>query len=446
MKPAFAAVFIALLGASPAIANPVALTHVRLIDGTGSPPTEDMTILIDGPIIRAVGQNLTLPPGTQVLDRTGDTVMPGLISDHSHVGQVGGTTTGPQFYTRDTITAELGQYRRYGVTTVTALGNNAPILFDTLRQEAHARQLPADLFGVDAGIGVPRGAPPVNVAPDQLIRPRTPTEAREAVGVMAAHGTDLVKIWVDDFDHSLPVKMKPAIITAVVEESHRRGLRVAAHIHDLADAQRVVAAGVNILAHGVRDKPVPPAFVDTLRTKGIWYIPTLELDEASTAWADEAPWTRTAFTRAGLSTALQQQITDPAWRQQHASGKQARFARDSLAINLQNLKTLHDAGVKIGFGTDSGAMPLRVPGIAEHRELALSVQAGLSPLETIKLATGNAADLMGLTDRGRIAPGLRADLLVVEGNPASDIRDADRIVETWENGTSVPGPLSHNGN
>ena len=189
MKPAFAAVFIALLGASPAIANPVALTHVRLIDGTGSPPAEDMTILIDGPIIRAVGQNLTLPPGTQVLDRTGDTVMPGLISDHSHVGQVGGTTTGPQFYTRDTITAELGQYRRYGVTTVTALGNNAPILFDTLRQEAHARQLPADLFGVDAGIGVPRGAPPVNVAPDQLIRPRTPTEAREAVGVMAAHGT-----------------------------------------------------------------------------------------------------------------------------------------------------------------------------------------------------------------------------------------------------------------
>lgn len=446
MKPAFAAAFLTLLGVSPALAAPVALTHVRLIDGTGAPPVEDMTILIDGPMIRAVGHNLPLPAGTQVMDRTGNTVMPGLISDHSHIGQVGGTATGPQFYTNDTIEAELAQFRRYGVTTVTALGNNVPGLFDTLRHEAHAARLPADLFGVDAGIGVPRGAPPVNVAPDQLIRPRTPTEARAAVGEMAAHGTDLVKIWVDDFDHTLPVKMKPEIITAVVEESHRRGLRVAAHIHDLADAQRVVAAGVDILAHGVRDKPVPAAFAETLRTKGIWYIPTLELDEASTAWADEAPWTRTPFIRMGLSGALQKQIADPAWRQQHANGKAATFARTSLAINLQNLKTLHDAGVKIGFGTDSGAMPLRVPGVAEHRELALSVQAGLSPSEAIQLATSNAAALLGLADRGRVAPGMRADLLVVAGNPAETISDADRIVETWENGTSVPGPLPLSGN
>lgn len=422
----------------------VALTHVRIIDGTGQAPVEDGTVVMQGNRIRAAGHGIAVPAGAKVLDRTGDTVLPGLISDHSHVGQLSGVRTGPEFYTKPVITAELAQYRRYGVTTITALGNNAPPVFDPMRKEAHAGKLPADLFGVDQGIGVPRGAPPVNVAPDQLFRPRSPEEARKDVDKMAADGTDLVKIWVDDFDHSLPVKMDPAVIAAVIDESHRHHIRVAAHIHDLDDAEHVVAAGVDILAHGVRDRAVPASFVQTLKSRGIWYIATLQLDEATTAWADQAPWTRSPFVQAGLSAALKQQIADPAWRDSHNHGPAADFARSSLAMNLANLKTLTDAGVKTGFGTDSGAMPLRVPGVAEHRELALTVQAGLSPLQAIHLATGNAAALLDLSDRGVIAPGTRADLLVVSGNPATTITDTDNVVETWENGTAVAGPVPLN--
>ncbi|RZM31327.1 MAG: hypothetical protein EOP67_33565, partial [Sphingomonas sp.] len=150
------------------------------------------------------------------------------------------------------------------------------------------------------------------------------------------------------------------------------------------------------IAHGIRDTPVPPAFVATLKAKGIWYIPTLQLDEATFAWADRAPWTQTPFARAALSPALAQQVDDPAWRAKILADPKTADARKSLAMNLRNLKTLYDAGVKIGFGTDSGASAVRVPGIAEHRELALMVEAGLTPAQAVRVATAAGADLLGL--------------------------------------------------
>ncbi|MFT9016742.1 MAG: amidohydrolase family protein [Acetobacter sp.] len=446
MKPTLAAAALLLVPSAGALAatqpTPVALTHIRIIDGTGAPPVEDATIIMQGNVILAAGKDVVIPKGTKILDRRGDTALPGLISDHSHVGQFSGVTVSPGFYTAPVITDALAQYRRYGVTTVTALGNNIPAIFDPLRKQAHDGHLPADLFGVDKGIGVPNGAPPIDVGKDELNRPTTPAEARRDVDQMAADGTDLVKIWVDDFGGSLPVKMDPAIIAAVIDESHKLHLRVAAHIHDLDDARRVVADGADILAHGVRDQPVPAAFIESLKSRGIWYIATLQLDEATTAWADPAPWTASPFVQAGLSTPLRAQIGDPAWQKANSTGPRADAARRSLAMNLRNLKALYDGGVQIGFGTDSGAMPLRVPGIAEHRELALSVQAGLTPLQAIHIATQNAAHLLHLTDRGVIAPQMRADLLVVAGNPATDISHTDNIVETWENGTATAGPVT----
>lgn len=429
------------LAGTPAAAETVALTHARLIDGRGGAPVDDATILLAGDRIVAAGHDVDIPADARRLDYRGRTVIPGLISNHSHVGQVCGTATGAANYTRATITAELAQYRGYGITTVTALGNNGP-LFDTLRAEAHAGQIDgADLFGVAQGIGVPDGAPPqamLNVGPDQLFRPNTPEEARVAVGQMAARNTDLVKIWLDDFGGSLPVKMKPEIYRAVIDESHLRGFRVAAHVHNLADAEAMVDAGVEIIAHGVRDQPVPPALVAKLKAKGIWYIPTLQLDEASVAWADRAPWTLMPNARAALSPALAAQIDDPAWQARVRADPRSAASRRSLAMNLRNLKTLHDAGVKIGFGTDSGATPLRVAGIAEHRELALMVEAKLTPLQALTIATARAAELLGLVDRGTIEPGRRADLVILAADPAVDIGAIKTIVEVWVAGRPAP--------
>jgi imidazolonepropionase-like amidohydrolase len=111
-------------------------------------------------------------------------------------------------------------------------------------------------------------------------------------------------------------------------------------------------------------------------------------------------------------------------------------------MNLRNIKILYDAGVHVGFGTDSGATPLRIAGFAEHHELLLLTRAGLTPLQAIATATKNAAALLGLGDRGVIAPGRLADLLVVAGNPAVDIADVDRVVSVWHRGKQVAGPLT----
>lgn len=443
---AFALALLATAGAvvsGTASAETIAVTGVRLIDGQGGPPIADATIVIENGRITAAGVGVAIPRGAQRRNYAGRTIIPGLISDHSHVGQVSGIQGGAENYTRANILSELQQYRRYGVTTITALGLNGR-QFETIRAEAHAGLIGgADLFGVDHGIGVPNGGPPqatIKVAPDQLYRPATPQEAREDVRRMAAHKTDLVKLWLDDFGGTAP-KMKPEIYQAVIEESHKLGLRVAAHIHDLIDAQAVVDAGADILAHGVRDRQVPPDFIGKLKQRGVWYIATLALDESTFAWADQAPWTRTPFARAALSPALTREIDDPAWRAKTEASKETAAARHSLEMNLKNLKPLYDAGVKIGFGTDSGAVALRVPGIAEHRELALMVQAGLTPMQALTIATRDAAALLGRQDRGLLGAGRRADFTVLGSDPSQNIAATEDIVEVWQSGRIVPGPL-----
>ena len=426
-----------LVLSTPVWAETVAITGVRLVDGTGAAPVENAAIVVSDGRIVSVGPDIEIPADARRIDHIGRTVIPGLISAHSHVGQVGGTSMGAKNYTREVISAELAQFARYGVTTVVALGNNGP-LFTTLRDEAHAGALEgADLFGVMQGIGVPNGAPPqesLKVAPNQLFRPNTAEEARGAIDKMAAANTDLVKLWLDNFGGLLPVKMKPEIYRAVIEQSHQHGLKVAAHVHDLDDAIAIVDAGADIIAHGIRDKPVPPELIEKMKAKGVWYVPTLALDDATFIWAEAPAWTKTEFVRAGVSPELAAQIDDAAWREKVLKEPRTAAARRSLAMNLQNLKTLYEAGVKIGFGTDSGATPLRVPGVAEHRELALMIEAGLSPAAAVTVATKNAAELIDLDDRGTIQAGKRADFLVLDGDPTEDIRVSERIVEVWTAG------------
>ncbi|WP_049620746.1 amidohydrolase family protein [Frateuria defendens] len=440
--PLLALAGLALAQAAPA--QTVALRHARVIDGNGGAPLENATVLIENGRIAAVGADASvkLPAKAKLIDLAGKSVLPGLISDHSHLGITDGTGAGPQNYNRANIVRELRQWQRYGVTTVTSLGLNGP-LFYTLQREAHAGTLPgADIFGADRGIGVPAGAPPMNVAADQLYRPSTPEQARAAVDETATRHPSFVKVWVDDFHHSVPAKMSPEVYRAALDEAHKKGLRVAAHVYYLADAKQLVADGADVIAHGVRDEPVDQAFVDALKAHGTWYIPTLGLDESFYIYAQQPAWMQTAFFRQAVQPALAAQFADPAWRAKVLDPKALAVNQASVKTNQANLKRLYDAGVKIGFGTDSGATPLRLPGFAEHRELHLITEAGLTPLQAISLATRDAAALLKLDDRGTLAPGKRADLLVVDGDPSHAIADLDRIEAVWQRGRQVAGPIA----
>jgi imidazolonepropionase-like amidohydrolase len=448
--PLFRPTLLALALAAMAAGAPAAtvIRGARVLDGTGGPAREDVTMVIDGDRITVFGAGLRvkMPDGTKVVDYTGKTIIPGLVSDHGHIGSVDGIRSGtPDLYTRDNALRQLKQWRAYGVTTVTSLGVNNPDVFYPLRADLHAGKAEgADLFGADRGIGVPDGAPPAKMmkaGPNQLDRPATPEEARAAVDAAASRGTDLIKIWLDDFNGSLPVKMKPEIWHAVIDEAHAKHLRVAAHVYYLDDARQLVDAGVDILAHGVRDKPVDTAFVEAMKQHGTWYIPTLDLNEAAYIYARHPGWMDQPFFTHAVQPDLARQFADPAWRDRVQNDGSNKTNEEGLQTNLKNLKTLYDAGVKIGFGTDAGAMPLRIPGFAEHRELALMVDAGLTPMQAIQIATQRAAELLGLGDRGVLARGKRADFIVLDANPADDIEATTKISAVWQRGREVAGKV-----
>lgn len=441
-------ILVLALLASAATQGATVIRGARVIDGTGAPPMNDVTLVIDGDSISMMGPGLRakMPADTKVVDYTGKTIMPGLVSDHAHVGTVDGVKSGlPELYNRDNILRQLRQWRAYGVTTVTSLGMNNAAVFYPLRTELHAGKAQgADLFGADHGIGVPNGAPPatmMKVGPNQLDRPETPEQARAAVDAAAGRGADLIKIWLDDFNGSLPVKMKPEIWRAVIDEAHAKHLRVAAHVYYLDDARRLVEGGVDILAHGVRDRPVDAAFIDAMKRHGTWYIATLDLNEAAYIYARHPAWMDKPFFTRAVQPDLAAQFADGAWRDRVQNDGSTKTNEEALQTNLKNLKALYDAGVKIGFGTDAGAAPLRIPGFAEHRELALMVDAGLTPVQAIQVATQRAAQLLNLDDRGVLANGKRADFIVLDGDPSQDIEATTRIRAVWQRGREVSGPV-----
>jgi len=447
LRPTLLVLALAAAGSAPAA---TVIRGATVIDGTGAAPLTDVTMVIDGDRISLMGPGLRakMPADTKVVDYTGKTIIPGLVSDHSHVGSVDGTKSGlPALYTRANILRQLKQWQSYGVTTVTSLGFNLPAVFYPLRAELHAGKADgADLFGADRGIGVPNGAPPakmMKVGSDQLDRPETPAQARAAVDAAAHRGTDLIKIWIDDFNGSLPVKMRPEIWRAVIEEAHAKHLRVAAHVYYLEDARQLVDGGVDILAHGVRDRPVDTAFVEAMKKHGTWYVATLDLNEAAFIYARHPAWMdRPFFTRA-VQPDLAKQFADPAWRDRVQQDGSTRTNEDALRTNMANLKTLYDAGVAIGFGTDAGATPLRIPGVAEHRELALMVDAGLTPVQAIHIATQRAAALLNQTDRGVLANGKRADFIVLDDDPSKNIEATTTIRAVWQRGRQVAGPVEN---
>ena len=429
----------------PASAQTLVLRGARLIDGIGTKPLDNTVIIIRDGRIAAIGSagSITVPAGAEVVDYTGKTIIPGLISGHSHVGIFVGLKAAPENYSRDVILRQLKQLEAYGVTTLMSLGLNGPLFYE-LRAELHAGSVPgADLFGADQGIGVLNGQPSaavVRVADNQVSRPDSVELARQSIKAMAARKADMVKIWLDDAGGALPAKVKPEVYTAVIDEAHKNGLRVAAHIYDLDDAKAIVRAGVDIIAHGVRDKPVDAEFIDMMKASSVWYIATTVLDYTNYIFAEQPPWMREPFFQRALHPDVRTQLDDPAYRERTLGSPGTSKNRAAVATNKKNLKQLHDAGVRIGLGSDSG-VGLRIPGVAEHLELALMVEAGLTPIQAINIATSNTAALMQLDDRGSVTAGKFADLVILDADPSADIANTRKIHAVWHRGKKAAGPV-----
>jgi imidazolonepropionase-like amidohydrolase len=416
-------------------------TGARLIDGTGGAPTENATVVIEDDRIvtaGAAGKDDRHPANAKFVDCHGYTIIPGLISDHSHLGLVKDGKVSPENYTEENIGRQLRLYEGYGVTAVLSLGVNKDLLY-ALRDQQRAGGIGgADIFTADHGLGVVSAAPPLPVGPDQIVRPGTPDEARQMVDEMAARHPDLLKIWVDDFFGSVKPRMSPEIQEAIISEAHRQGLRVAAHVFYLEDAKRLLQEGLDVIAHSVRDQAVDQEFIDLMKQRRAAYIATLTLDEAQFIYAEHPAWMQTAAFQRAANPKLLETWLSPQYAAKMRQNPQTPMNQAALTNAMHNVKTVFDAGVLVGFGTDSGASPTRLPGWAEHRELQLLVAAGLTPGQAIACATSHAAQLLGdQKNRGTVEAGKRADFLILAGNPLEDIANTTRLVAVYHGGRRV---------
>ena len=281
-------------------AQAVLLRDVRLIDGTGAKPREHVSLLIrDGRIEKIGKEGMPAPKGVEVRELVGKTVMPGLISAHSHLGLlVDDAESSATGYTRENVSAQLKQFEGYGVTTVMSLGLNRDLVYELRDEQRQGKLGGATILTAGRGIGVPGGAPPLASAPDQIYRPATVEEARKDVDETAANHADIMKIWVDKLHGTAP-EMTPEIYKAVIDEAHQRQLRVAAHVYALSDAKQLVDDGVDVLAHSVRDQVVDDAFIRAMKQRKVWYVPTFTVDESFFVYAERPAFMQTRFFSAG---------------------------------------------------------------------------------------------------------------------------------------------------
>lgn len=374
---------------------------------------ERLTVLVrDGRVV-AMGADLVVPAGVPLLDAAGATLLPGLIDAHVHAFGGG-----------------LADALNFGVTTVLDLmGDPAALREQSRGRDALRRRAHADIYGagwaatVAGGHGTQFGPtpPPLEAAAD----------ADAWVAARIAEGSDFIKAIYEPRD---PAGLGPrmpsldaAALAALTRSARQRGKLVVAHVSRVAAAREALEVGVDGLAHVPVDRPVDAAVLELVERRRPFIIPTLAvvtglIDRGSHRRFIAEPQVLT-YLNPEQRAALAASAPGAAW-----------VARP--AVLLANTRALHAAGAEVLAGSDA-PNPGVVPGASLHHELELLVSAGLPADAVLAAATAAPARRFGLHDRGRIAPGTRADLLLVAGDPLRDIRATRAILRIWKNGAPV---------
>lgn len=391
-----------------------AITGVRVFDGEGVLPVA--TVVVRDGRIEAVGAEVVVPEGVPAVDGSGQTLLPGFIDAHTH-----SWGDARQDALRFGVTAELDMFGDW---------NRLPEL--RAQRESLDATGAADLWTAGATVTTEGG----HGTQYGFTVPTLPPDGDTAAFVAArvAEGSDYIKLIVEDFSTHSTERRLPTItpeqVTAAIAAAQAHGRLAVVHASTEADALHAIASGADGLVHVFHDAPASPAFIAVARPGDAFVVPTLSVIAG--------------FAQAGEGAGL---AADPRLQPWLTAGQRASLGSafpgaprpQTLDSALRSVAALHAAGVDVLAGTDAGN-PGTAHGASLHGELALLVRAGLSPPAALAAATSAPARRFGLDDRGRIAPGLRADLLLVDGDPTVDIAATRAIAGIWKNGHLVVRP------
>ena len=411
------------------------LEDFTLIDGTGRPPETHVSMIIDNGRIRSVGpaSQIRIPAGAERINLAGKFVMPGIINLHGHIGNTVDLTQDAKFYTRENIVQNLKTYASYGVTTVLSMGTDQDLIFRIRDEQRSGRPSATRVYTAGQGFVFKGGYGGLAGVNPQVA---SVADVNAEIDSLAAKKVDIIKLWMDDH-LGTQKKMPYDIGKAIVDGAHQHHLRAAAHIFYLEDARQLVDDGVNRLAHSVRDKPVDQALVQDMKKHGTWQMAaTLSREASMFVYGGAAPFLFLPFFTKSVSANVLKTLNGPAYQQTIRADPEFSQYRGSFEMAKKNLKTLADAGIRYGMGTDTGP-PGRFPGYFEHWEMQLMVEAGLTPMQVIVAATRSGADFLEAKDLGTLEPAKWADLIVLDRNPLENIRNTQTIWAVYIAGNRV---------
>lgn len=403
--------------------TPVLFEGARLVNGDGS-VTENSAFVIEGGKFQAVGRkgDVKAPAGATRVNLTGKTVIPALIDSHVHLGWwvVKTNRIGADTYTRENLIDHLQRVAYYGIAAVQSMGIDPGEIGYQIRANPPPDTALFRLAG--RGMAMPKAGPGRTYWQPIAYGVTTEAEARADVRELARKKVDLVKIWVDDRNGTVP-KLTPELYRAIIDEAHRNGLRVAAHVYYLADAKELLRSGVDILAHLVRDRDVDDELIALLKQHpnvfAISTLPDRETTEADLKLAGETyPAAQIKRMRGELAA---------------VSAGDAQKAREVYGIQARNLAKFQAAGVRIVMGTDSST----AVGWNAHQEMTDMVMAGMKPKDVLTAATKTAAEMLKLDQLGSVAVGKSADFIVLNANPLDDINNTRKIADVYERGNKL---------
>ena len=407
------------LGAQPAA---IVIRGARVVDGTGA-PARAATVVIRGTTIEAVAPDAPAPAGARVIDAAGQTLMPGLFDLHTHLSASAVTGLAGDWG------KSLKAYLACGVTTVNDYATNGEMLAP-LHQLLASGAVAGPRVNMAVRMSTPGGhGTEAGWGDFMTLTAATPEQAHARTKLALAYKPDIIKVFTDGWRYGTAPNlssMNLETLSAIVEDAHAAGVKVFTHTVTLAGAKIAAGAGVDVLAHGIGDADVDAELIAIMRAKSTVYVPTLAVYEFK---GGAAPAERVAA------------LLEPAALATLRGGPAATQASNAHKVRWQHLmssvKRLHDAGVPIALGTDAG-MPGTFHGYSTLREMELLVQSGLTPLEAIVAGTSVSARALGVDgQRGTIAAGRVADLVLVEGRPDERIGDMVKTRRVFLDGVEL---------